>query len=158
MIDYNAFTCTSAGILNRLCTEVYVLSKYNIGDSLPSNKWKAVWDTGATKTCISQNVVDQLNLVPIGKTKTSTAGGIIECNTYCVDIILPNKVAANKIVVYGVKLTDCDLLIGMDIISYGDFTISNYNGKTIFSFRTPSIVRTDYVEEYNENKSKEQEN
>lgn len=34
MIDYNAFTCTSTGILNRLCTEVYVLSKYNIGDSL----------------------------------------------------------------------------------------------------------------------------
>lgn len=46
----------------------------------------------------------------------------------------------------------------MDIISYGDFTISNYNGKTIFSFRTPSIIHTDYVKEYNENKSKGQEN
>lgn len=148
MIDYKAFTCTGEGILNRLCTDVYVFSKYNTQIPSKSIKWKAVWDTGATGTCISQNVVNQLNLIPIGKTTSSTAGGIVECNTYCVDIILPNGVTANDFVVQEVKLTDCDLLIGMDIIRHGDFSISNHNGKTKFSFRIPSIAHIDYVQEY----------
>mgnify|MGYP003298516742 CR=1 FL=1 len=47
---------------------------------------------------------------------------------------------------------DGDVLIGMDVIRYGDFTISNYNGKTKMSFRIPSIQETDYVEEARKNK------
>ena len=37
-----------------------------------------------------------------------------------------------------------DVLIGMDIISKGDFAVSNYNGKTQFSFRLPSQEDVDY--------------
>jgi hypothetical protein len=32
----------------------------------------------------------------------------------------------------------------MDIISYGDFSISNYDKKTTFSFRVPSIREMDF--------------
>ena len=35
----------------------------------------------------------------------------------------------------------------MDIISLGDFAVSNFQGKTAFTFRTPSKVMTDYVRE-----------
>ena len=39
------------------------------------------------------------------------------------------------------------VLIGMDIIGKGDFAVSNYDGKTVFTFRTPSIKLTDYVQQ-----------
>lgn len=35
----------------------------------------------------------------------------------------------------------------MDIISRGDFAVTNFAGKTTFSFRVPSIQRIDFVEE-----------
>lgn len=41
-----------------------------------------------------------------------------------------------------------DLLIGMDVIILGDFSISNYNNKTTFSFRIPSIQETYYVRQF----------
>ena len=33
---------------------------------------------------------------------------------------------------------DIDVLIGMDVIVFGDFLITNKDGKTTFQFRTPS--------------------
>lgn len=37
-----------------------------------------------------------------------------------------------------------DLIIGMDIISNGDLSVSNYKGKTMLSFRMPSLGCVDY--------------
>jgi hypothetical protein len=39
----------------------------------------------------------------------------------------------------------CDMLIGMDVINLGDFAVTNYNGRTMFSFRMPSADRIDFV-------------
>ena len=33
---------------------------------------------------------------------------------------------------------DYDVIIGMDVIMFGDFVITNADGKTTFQFRTPS--------------------
>lgn len=38
-----------------------------------------------------------------------------------------------------------DLLIGMDVITIGDFSITNLNARTVFSFRFPSSHEVDYV-------------
>jgi hypothetical protein len=41
-------------------------------------------------------------------------------------------------------------LIGMDVINTGDFSISNYGGKTVFSFALPPFEnRTDLLEKAN---------
>ena len=37
----------------------------------------------------------------------------------------------------------------MDIIASGDFSVTNLDGKTIFSYRHPSIKHIDYVKEAN---------
>ena len=42
-----------------------------------------------------------------------------------------------------------DLLIGMDIISRGNFVVSTWKGRTSFSFRTPSERRIDLLPEGN---------
>ena len=44
-------------------------------------------------------------------------------------------------------LNGFDVLIGMDIITLGDFSITNVNGKTVFSFRIPSTETVDYVQQ-----------
>ena len=39
---------------------------------------------------------------------------------------------------------DFGMLIGMDIITLGDFAITNLNGQTVMSFRLPSSGRIDF--------------
>lgn len=137
-----AFTSKSKnGILNQLTNTVSVSNGDLKMDAV------ALWDTGATITCISADVVKSLGLTPTGKMNihTPTGGGMV--NTYLVSIVLPNNVNIED-----VKVCDSDIgnqgigvLIGMDIITKGDFSVSNYKNQTVFSFRIPSRNVTDYV-------------
>lgn len=141
--DHQTFTRTYSGISPCLNSNVKLISGDEKIDGI------ALWDTGATNTCISKDVAEKLNLVATGKTYLKTPSGSDERNTYLLTIELPNNV-----VVVDVKVTETeigeqglDLLIGMDIISKGDFAVSNFEGKTCFSFRVPSICHADYVHE-----------
>jgi hypothetical protein len=60
------------------------------------------------------------------------------------NVILPNK--ARIINIYALEGTpnSCDMLIGMDVISIGDFAVTNFDGKTTFSFRIPSMATIDF--------------
>ena len=42
-------------------------------------------------------------------------------------------------------LSNTEVLIGMDIIGMGDFGITNYDNKTTWSFRIPSIGEIDFI-------------
>lgn len=73
--------------------------------------------------------------------------GVSEENVYLVSIALPNNV-----IISPVRVTECetlngpfDVLIGMDIISIGDFVITNLNNQTVMSFRIPSVSRIDFA-------------
>lgn len=149
MDNFLAFTLKSNGTLNMLKTDTLVLS--NIRDNskpyIP-RMWCGLWDTGASKSSITQRIVDDLNLIPVGNTNISTANGIVTVNTYFVDFGLPNGVTVGNVLVSCADLgEDIDVLIGMDIIKYGDFSITNVDFKTTFSFRTPSMQEIDYVKE-----------
>ena len=107
----------------------------------------ALWDTGASTSCISRNVVSALELIPTGKASINTASSATDCCTYLVDIILPNNVRIPNVKVCDtvIDLQGLSLLIGMDIIGVGDLSVSGYNGKTSFSFCIPPKRFTDYV-------------
>ena len=118
----------------------------------------AIWDTGATGSAITELTAQKLGIAATGRKNVSGLGGTIEKNTYLVDVSLPNKVTITDLVVTeidnpiddkGNKVDSFGILIGMDIISMGDFCITNFEGKTVMTFRMPSMVRTDYVEEWN---------
>ena len=135
------------GISRRLLNDVLVV--YG-AKSVPV---KALWDTGASGTCISYDAAQRLSMTPTGKQNISTPSGLSVVNTYLVDIILPNHVAVRQIPVCDSEIgkQGIGVLIGMDIITHGDFAVSNYNGKTTFSFRIPSCQVTDYVAEADDN-------
>ena len=147
MSDFKAFTLSAGSMLNQIVTDVLVMPSelFSKTDYQP-RMWTAVWDTGATGSCISNRIVRDLNLLPIGKTTIGTANGVIDVNRYLIDIGLPNGVTIKNNLVVCSDFGDDDVIIGMDIITKGDFSITNVNNKTTFSFRIPSIKKIDYTE------------
>jgi len=139
-----AFTAkSSSGILKVLQTQV-AIHKPNERTHIVIN---AIWDTGATGSAITKNAVAKLGLAQTGLSMVSTANGDVLQKTYTIDIGLPNGVIVQGIVATEVDALSggCDALIGMDIITLGDFSITNHNGVTCFSFRIPSSHEIDYV-------------
>lgn len=150
MQNFLAFTLSSHGRLNTLITDCNISEPVKTHGVLPPNQYKALWDTGATGCVITQKIVTDLGIKPIGKKQVRHAAGISTVDEHMVDIWLPNKIEVKNVqVTVGVLGNDFDILIGMDLITIGDFSITNVGGKTIFSFRCPSIKEIDYVKEYN---------
>lgn len=137
----SAFVIKGNQIYDTLKSQVTV--HYN-GNSLTVT---ALWDTGANVSCISEDVVNGLGLIATGVVPRSTPSGHDFANTYLVDVTLPNSVQVPDLRVCDSKIGDqgIGMLIGMDIINKGDFTVSNYQGKTVFSFRMPSEGVMDFV-------------
>lgn len=98
----------------------------------------AVWDTGATDTVISPAIVQELGLKPNGKSSISAYGGSVEVNTYLIDLCFQNGTKIENLEVLSGAYCDYDVIIGMDVITQGDFCISTKKGVTTFSFRTPA--------------------
>lgn len=146
----HAFTLKSDGITNALLMDIEITV---VGNPSQSVTTKAIWDTGATNTVITKEVVAKLGLVATGFTEVNTASETNRrTNTYLVDIKLKADLTVSAVqVTEGVILSEkgIDCLLGMDIISLGDFSITNFEGKTWLSFRIPSQHKVDFVEKVN---------
>ncbi len=83
---------------------------------------------------------------PVGRVIIGTAGGQKETTTHHISIGLPHGVGFPSLIANKADLVGGnDVLIGMDIISQGDFAVTNFNGRTAFSFRMPSVEQLDFV-------------
>lgn len=136
--NVNGFTIRYNGRFLQLLTEVIIQAG---GRQV---KVRALWDTGATGTCIDKKLAEQLELVSIGNQISHTAAGEGHFNVYCIDLKLPNNVTITDVPVAGADLRDFEVLVGMDIITKGDFSVSCFKGVTQFSFRIPSLGDADF--------------
>jgi hypothetical protein len=143
----NAFTTRYTQHSNVLVNEVRVVEPFDPSTDPPGKgqEFKAIWDTGATHSVITQRVVDALQLEPVDLVKISHAHGTGVAEVYIVNIELPNRVGFRFLRVTKGVLTGADLLIGMDVIGAGDFAVSNFGGKTTFTFRIPSLEEIDFL-------------
>ena len=140
----SAFTVKSnGGLLRTLTSDVNI----HIPGNANSVHVQAIWDTGATGSTISKKTVQQLGLIQTGFAMMHTANGIVNQRTFTVDIGLPNRLLIQGILVSEVDalVGGCDALIGMDIITLGDFSVTNHKQNTCMSFRFPSCHEIDYV-------------
>ena len=81
----------------------------------------------------------------------NTASEEILTNEYNINLTIPKCVEATGLSVIENNIEDkFDCIIGMDIIRTGDFSITNRDGHTAFSFRVPSIKEIDYEKEMHE--------
>lgn len=121
---------------------------------------RALIDTGASNTCISQEYADELQLIPIGKSSITTAGNNCEVSRYKIDFAIPVATTAlqttekdgkkiTKPIVIGEehwahaqhkihsitsigKDRGFDVILGMDILSKMHITM--FNSEIIMSF------------------------
>jgi hypothetical protein len=120
--------------------------------------FKGIWDTGATGSVITKNVVDKLQLKVTGQKLVNHAQGSDMSNTYLVNLSLPMDVTIPNITVTEGKLpSGVDLLIGMDIITLGDFSITNKDKNTVMTFRIPSVDCHDFIPHANNSNKFEKE-
>ncbi|MCX3266535.1 aspartyl protease family protein [Pedobacter agri] len=138
-----SLTLKGAGILRVIETPIIIHNPATNN----SIKYSAIWDTGATGSVITKKVSADLGLIPTGMSHVNTANGVAIQRTFTVDISFTNGAKAEGIAVTELDdlAGDSEVLIGMDLISLGDFSITNHNGKTCMSFRIPSAHEIDYV-------------
>ncbi|OGY26442.1 MAG: hypothetical protein A2Z24_00305 [Candidatus Woykebacteria bacterium RBG_16_44_10] len=151
--DFRAFTVKANAKVNVLTTEIQLSLPYNPqadqGPAPALHNCKAIWDTGASMSSITEAMVNKLALKPTGRTEVTNTSGTETKNTYLLNVYLPNKVALSYLKVVECKniVGDFEFLVGMDIIGAGDFAVTNVDGKTTMSYRVPSIETIDYVEQ-----------
>ena len=142
-IEYHAFTISYLKQAKRLLTTVGVIPIFTInGTTLNTSvKAKALWDTGATLTCIKPALFQYIAIPLLGAigTKTMTGiGGKIEAPAILVNLFITSTLIIEGCPAFMVDLPkDIDILIGMDIIGMGDFAVCNTDSKTSFSFAMP---------------------
>ena len=141
----HALTHPGSGLLQKIITSV------EIADVITGQKvsTKGLWDTGATGSAITKSMASALGLFSLGKRYVRGVHGVKETDVYYVSITLNNKNITIK-----AKVTECNelshdksvgLLIGMNIITKGDFAVTNYQGNTTMSFRVPSLGKIDFT-------------
>ncbi len=146
-----AFTTSYTGRTNVLKNEVRISQAFDplSAPKLPKlKKFIAIWDTGATGSVITQKVANDCGLKPIGMAKVYHAKGEATTPVYLASLFLASKVAFPQLrMIEGIIAGDAEVLIGMDVIGQGDFAVTNKDGKTVFSFRMPSLERIDFAEQ-----------
>lgn len=90
--EFKAFTTANKSIVLSLKNNITIA--YNGKQILAL----ALWDTGATSTCISYRVVKELSLKPSGTMLIRTPSGHKEVNNYYIDMVLPNQLLVQNVI------------------------------------------------------------
>lgn len=127
-----SFTLTPSFLIHRLITPVRICIAHEPSPDKPHPpviEVKGLWDTGAVCTTITSGLAAALGLTPMGFETVYHANGSCRAKKYKVNIILPNGIEISNLDVLEGNLHGCDALIGMDIITQGDFALTHRNGK-----------------------------
>ena len=131
----SAFLTAFPGVVRTIVTDVGLVLG-TTEDSTRVVKSRALWDTGAVTSVIDKSLVEKLDLVPFDSGRAYTAQGFYESSMYLVDVLLPNNIIVKGLRVGDGEFQGFDMLIGMDVISLGDFHLTN-DGNTVFKFVIP---------------------
>jgi hypothetical protein len=137
------FTLKCDGLLDRIITQVGINQSQRFClrqgmDRGPGGTCSAFWDTGASGSCVSRELAQKLGLQVVYQCQIIGIGGIQEANMYSIDIELPNGMTASNVLVS--EFVDngmFDVILGMDIITLGDFSVTNFNRESVFTFSCP---------------------
>jgi predicted aspartyl protease len=104
----------------KVITDIYV---FKTSDDI--RIYKALWDTGATESLISNKIITELNLEQTGKAELSTINGTINSKRYGCGLLLENhSKSINAQPAEFSHRKECDVIVGMDIIQYGLFVLN----------------------------------
>ena len=148
MKRHEALTVSYNGITNKIIIPVNVTNDKGICKTFPG-----LIDTGATNTFVSLELATELGLVSVAIIDSGTANGKAKANVYVADLSLcDGRVVFQKHKVLSANLTEqpgVEMLIGMDILSCGDFALTHKDGNSKASFRVPSCESYDFIPSVN---------
>jgi hypothetical protein len=126
----------------------------SLGKGGDPQSFMAIWDTGASATCISPKISQALGLGAISMATIQAVGSSHDVSICKIDVILPNGLTVADVRAAEVgNIQGADMLIGMDIITTGDLAITN-----AFSFRfPPASSHIDYAGEGNRISQRQQQ-
>lgn len=129
-----------SGLTNKPFADVEIGPAFAPTDPPPVIKrFRGLWDTGASGSVITQDVVDSLQLKQLTVTTVQHAAGTTLAEVYLISLKFPNSIGFRSIrVTKGILGKDLSVLIGMDVILNGDFSITNHDGATEINFQVPS--------------------
>ena len=111
----------------------------------------ALWDTGATMSAVDYSVISKLSLPTCEFTAVKGINSSLQSFRVYADVRLTEKSEPIQIMPCAVRqiysAPDVHVIIGMDIISKGNFSISNAGGETVFSFMIPSAPVIDFAQQ-----------
>ena len=124
-------TIAHKGLAKKIASEAVITSV----DSGKSVKVAAIWDTGATTSLINDKIVQDLQLKEISIAHVRHVAGTAAFPVYLAAIEIQGgmKIKEHRLVSFP-PIHAFDMIIGMDIITFGQFSIKNTNGNSIFSF------------------------
>lgn len=111
---------------------------------------RALWDSGASNTLISKRLFDALDLDFLVSTQNlRTAMGFVtkaKESEVWITIVLGGFPIKLKVCVvdHPSGYDDIDVLLGLDFLLRGNFSISLQDGIPMFSFCYPSLIPVDY--------------
>lgn len=96
---------------------------------------KSIWDTGTSTTAISTAIAAKLGLQPVGMMRIHGMGGTKQVPVCVACFVFPNRTAFGPIHMVVHDMPSTDVLIGMDIITAGKFSLEHKpDGGTRFTF------------------------
>ena len=108
----------------------------------------ALFDTGATRTCVHTDLITNLDIKSIFDHPIYGFFGKQNVGTFHGEINLSDKLIFNgNVSVASFDTGDgpkYELIIGMDIISLGNFILTNHDDKTILSYICPYKLNTGF--------------
>ncbi len=99
-------------------------------------QYTGIWDCGSSATRISQKVVQDLQLKPLGTVSVREFGASEKIReVFSLSIALsPDIVFSDVRVTNGYFPPDFDVIIGLDLMTQGDFRLRKENGKMVVEF------------------------
>ncbi len=133
-----AFSTRYSGRPRALFTPIEVVVPSGLPNAGKRIKVQGLWDTGATQSAITDNVANQLQLPVISKARVSHAGGESVQNIHPAEFTLPNRLTIQGLRVTCAEISGADVLVGMDVITAGDFALTSQGGEFMLSYHFPT--------------------
>ena len=145
-VDYDNFA-------NRLLSPGFLSKVRDVPSpesTIGRRQFEVLWDTGASASSIDKSVVRKLALRPIDRVdEVSHAYGVEEnVDVYAVNFALAPDQPGRNIRVAEARLDGIDMLVGMDVITLGDFVVTRHESRVRMTFRVPSMGNFDFIEEF----------
>ena len=152
-LEYRGFITSYDRPVDKLVSKANIIPIASADKTLQNMpiKLNVLWDTGASLTFIKPKINEKLKLRIFSSDYSiyiAGIGGKVKADLTTMSICLSNSFIIGCIPVYVVDFpVNYDMVIGMNIINMGDFSVNNTDAKTSFYFIMPPLPnRIDYAD------------